>query len=92
MISDSTIQLRLYVAGNAPNSLRAIKNLNQLCTESMRQPYQIEVIDVLTHTSQALADGVLVTPTLLRVSPIPVVHIIGDLSQTTQVLSVLNLI
>lgn len=86
---DADLQLRLYVAGNAPNSLRAINNLNQLCATHVKHSYQIEVVDVLTQTSRALADGVLVTPTLIRVAPNPVVHIIGDLSQSAQVLSIL---
>ena len=78
--------LRLYVAGNAPNSLRAVANATAICEEYLTSRYQLEVIDLLKHPRRAMADGIIVTPTLLRLRPLPVQRVIGNLSDTNQVL------
>lgn len=78
--------LRLYVAGNAPNSLRAVANATAICEEYLTARYELEVIDLLKHPNRALADGIIVTPTLLRLRPLPVQRVIGNLSDTNQVL------
>jgi circadian clock protein KaiB len=85
------ILLRLYVAGRAPNSARAIMNLNSLCLEHFSDPYEIEIIDVLENPTLAIADHILATPTLVKVSPPPVQKIIGNLSEKSKVLMLLGL-
>lgn len=92
MTQDAIIELRLYKAGNAPNSVRAVANALALCDEqSQDQKCQLEIIDVLETPWRALQDGVLVTPTLLRIFPKPMVRVIGDLSERATVLVALNL-
>jgi circadian clock protein KaiB len=81
-----TLQLRLYVAGNAPNSLRAISNARAICEEHFAAGHELEVVDLLEHPGRALADGIIVTPTLLKLSPLPAQRLIGNLSDTNQVL------
>ncbi|MFP4474595.1 MAG: circadian clock KaiB family protein [Desulfatibacillaceae bacterium] len=76
---------RLYVAGNSPNSLRAVANLKRLCGKSFKNNCHIEIVDVLEHPLKALGDDVIVCPTLIRLSPPPVVRVIGDLSDTDAV-------
>ena len=39
--------LRLYVAGQTPNSLAAIANLKKICEENLVGRYKIEVIDLV---------------------------------------------
>jgi circadian clock protein KaiB len=78
--------LRLYVAGNAPNSLRATANAKAICNEHFASGYDLEIVDLLEYPLQALADGVIVTPTLLRLLPSPVQRLVGNLSDTRQVL------
>ena len=80
------LQLRLYIAGHAPNSLRALANIKALCEEHFASGCELEVIDLLEHPGQALADGIVVTPTLIKLSPRPVLRIIGSLSDTDQLL------
>jgi circadian clock protein KaiB len=82
----SPLQLRLYIAGNAPNSLQAIVNAKAICAEHFASGHALEVIDMLEHPERALADGIIVTPTLLKVLPPPVRRVIGNLSDTRQVL------
>jgi circadian clock protein KaiB len=81
--------LRLYVAGRAPNSLRAIVNATTICSEHFAG-HQLEIVDMLKDPRRALADGIIVTPTLLKVLPLPVGRVIGDLSDTRQVLLLLG--
>jgi len=84
------LRLRLYIAGTAPNSLRAIANLKAICTEHFEDCHELEIVDLLWHPQRALADGVIVTPTLLKLFPLPVQRVIGNLSDTGQVLLALN--
>jgi circadian clock protein KaiB len=81
--------LRLYVAGDAPNSLSAIANAKAICDTHFKAQYKIEIVDMLLQPLRALADGVVVSPTLLRVAPPPVRRMIGNLSNTSQVLQIL---
>ena len=83
--------LRLYVAGSAPNSLRAIANAKAICDEHFASGHELEIVDVLDHPQQVLADGIVVTPTLLRLLPLPVLRVVGNLSDTNQVLLALAL-
>lgn len=85
------IKFRLYVANHAQNSVKAIANLTALCREYLPNRHEIEIVDVYKDPMRALADGVLMTPTLIRVSPLPSRRIVGTLSQTQLVLDALGL-
>ncbi|MBI1294187.1 circadian clock protein KaiB [bacterium] len=92
MTQISIIELRLYKAGNGPNSIRAVANALALCNEhNTGQQCRLEIVDILETPWRALQDGVLVTPTLLRISPKPTVRVIGDLSERAHVLVALNM-
>jgi circadian clock protein KaiB len=78
--------LRLYIAGNAPNSLIAMANVKAICGAHFAAVHELEIVDLLKHPRRALADGIIVTPTLLKLLPLPVQRVIGDLSDTSQVL------
>jgi circadian clock protein KaiB len=82
--------LRLYIAGAAPNSLRAIANARAICEAYFPSRHELEIVDLLEHPQRALADGIIVTPTLLRLQPSPVSRVIGNLSDTKQVLLTLG--
>ena len=84
-------KFRLYVAGDAPNSAQAQANLIALCETHLPDRYEIEVVDVLKDPMVALKDNVLMTPTLLKLSPAPVRRIVGALSQMQTVLDTLGL-
>jgi circadian clock protein KaiB len=83
--------MRLYIAGTAPNSVKAIANLKAICRRYLKDSYKLEIVDVCEHPRRALADGVLVTPSLTKVSPSPVSNVIGNLSDTDSVLAALGL-
>lgn len=85
-------QLKLYFAAGSPHSVQAIYNLQQICRKHLGGAYKLELIDVLREPARALRDEVLVTPTLVMVSPEPGAILIGDLSPTAAVLDALGLI
>jgi circadian clock protein KaiB len=79
------LRLRLYIAGNAPNSLLAISNLKVICDEHFATGCVLEIVDLLVHPARALADSIIVTPTLVKFYPLPVQRVIGTLSDRNQV-------
>jgi circadian clock protein KaiB len=81
-MTDDTVRLRLYIAGDAPNSLRAMANLTAFCRSHLPGRHEIEIVDVFESPARALADQVLLTPALAIVSPPQPRMIVGDLSQT----------
>jgi circadian clock protein KaiB len=84
--SKSRLRLRLYVSGNAPNSARAVVNARALCEAHFPSAHDLEIVDILTYPKRALTDGIIVSPTLLKLSPAPIARVIGDLSNTARVL------
>ncbi len=87
-----TYVLKLYVAGNTPNSIRALKTLNTILEEEFKGVYALKVIDVLKNPQLAEEDKILATPTLAKILPPPVRKIIGDLSDREKVLIGLDLL
>ena len=87
----ATLQLRLYVVGGAPNSIAARANLDALLSAIHPDSVELEVVDCLTEPRRALADGVLVTPTLVKAAPEPSQTIIGSLADRRLVLAALGL-
>ena len=88
---DRTYVLRLFVAGDKPQSLQAKKNIEQICAAHLQGRYELTVFDVCNDFTAALDHGVLLTPTLLLLSPLPSVTIIGNLSDSEKVLGALRL-
>ncbi len=84
--SGNVAVLRLYVAGDAPNSTQAIVNLEAICREHLTDAYDLEIIDVLEHPQRAMAAGIVVTPTLTKAYPLPTAQIVGNLSDKRRVL------
>lgn len=84
-------KFRLYIAGDGPHSAQAIANLNALCLEYLRDRHDIEIVDVLRQPGRALADGVMLTPLLVKLSPAPTRKIVGTLSQHDIVLQALEI-
>ncbi len=84
-------ELRLYVAGQSPKSLRAFANLRQLCDEHLAGRYRIEVVDLIEHPQLAAGHQIVAVPTLVRELPPPLRKIIGDLSDSDKTLVGLDL-
>ncbi|NJL82406.1 MAG: circadian clock protein KaiB [Chloroflexaceae bacterium] len=87
-----TYILKLYVAGNTTNSVRALKTLKEILENDFQGVYTLKVIDVLKNPQLAEEDKILATPTLAKILPPPVRKIIGDLSDREKVLIGLDLL
>jgi circadian clock protein KaiB len=83
--------LRLYVAGHAPRSLRAVVNTEKLCVETLQGRYRLEVIDLYQFPHLAQDAQVVAVPALVRRLPEPLRMVIGDMSDTHRVLAGLDL-
>ena len=86
----AAVHLRLYVAGQAPNSVLAIANVKAICEAHYLTGYKLEIVDLMDHPLRALKDGIVVTPTLVRLLPRPARKVIGTMSDQTQVLLALG--
>ncbi len=82
--------LRLFMAGNGPNSQKALARLQSLCKECLEGRYTIETVDVVQDFEAAVRDNILVTPALILVSPLPRVVILGNLNDMPTVLTALR--
>ncbi len=89
---DETWNLRLYVAGQTPKSLKAYANLKKICEEHLAGKYTIEIVDLLKKPQLARGDQILAIPTLVRKLPEPIRKIVGDLSNTERTLVGLDLL
>jgi circadian clock protein KaiB len=79
-------KLVLYVAGQTPKSVAAIRNLERICAEHLPGQYVIEVIDLTSDPRLAREHKIVAIPTLVRQLPSPIRKIIGDLSDVQKVL------
>ena len=84
--------LKLFITGQTIRSGHAITNLRRILEKELGTGYELVIIDVLERPQDAEHEKILATPTLIRESPPPVRRIIGDLSDTKQVLMGLELL
>jgi circadian clock protein KaiB len=77
--------LRLYVTGSTPRSLKAIRNLKQLCEEHLPD-YDLEVIDIYENPNAAREAQIIAAPTLIKRLPEPLRRFVGDLSNKEKIL------
>ncbi len=87
----SVFKFRLYTADGTQNSAQALANLTALCRLHLPDRYEIEVIDVFREPERARADGIRMTPTLIKLSPAPLCRIVGALNQSRSVLLALGM-
>jgi circadian clock protein KaiB len=86
-----SLRLRVYVAGSAPNSVVALDRLRALLARHPSIEAQLEIVDVLEQPEIALRDQILLTPTTVKLEPLPECRIIGSLSDSDGLASVLGL-
>ncbi|MDX2232800.1 MAG: circadian clock KaiB family protein [Leptolyngbyaceae cyanobacterium bins.349] len=82
--------LRLFVSGHSITTHQTLQKLHQLLEQVLDQPYTLKLIDVSQHPEQAELDQVTATPTLMRVYPLPVRRIVGNLESEDQLLAILK--
>ena len=68
--------LRLFVTGATPRSSRAIQNIRAICEDHLQGRYDLEGVDIYQHPEHAKAEQIVVTPTLVKRTPLPVCKLI----------------
>jgi circadian clock protein KaiB len=82
-------RLRLYIAGSGRYANRAKQNLVDAAAEAGFD-YDLEVVDLIAEPQRAFEDRVVVTPTLIKLSPLPRSIVIGDLSDREKTIAALT--
>jgi circadian clock protein KaiB len=85
-VNDGKIFLQLYITGMSENSVRAIKNITQLCDQYLHDRVDLKIIDIYKNPSVAEEQEIIFSPSLIRQLPLPKMTFIGDLSDAKKVI------
>ena len=83
--------LRLYIAGTTSKSMRAVANIKEICESSLKNRYDLEVIDIYQQPVLMKGEQIIAAPTLVKKLPLPLRKFIGDMSDTERILVGLDL-
>ena len=83
--------LRLYITGATPNSAKAVSNIKTICNQYLQDRYDLKIIDVYQEPEVAKREQVIAIPMLVKLSPLPVKRLIGNLSDIEKVLKGLDI-
>lgn len=83
--------LHLYVTGTNQASRRALINIKRICEKYLKGHYKLEVIDIYQKPGLMRGQQIIAVPTLIKVSPLPLRKLIGDLSNEINVVYGLGL-
>ncbi len=84
--------LRLFVSGMTPRSTEAIARIKAICEEYLEGRYELEVVDIYQLPINARSHQIVATPTLIKLLPLPLRKLVGDLSDKPRVLKGLNIV
>src|SRR2546421_5340468 len=79
--------LRLYITGHTPRSAGSVRNLRRLCDEYLEGRFELEVIDIYQQPELAQEAQIIAAPTLVKMQPLPLRRLVGDLSNREQVMA-----
>ena len=82
--------MRLFVAGSERNSVMAHNNILKICHTHLKDNHTLEIIDVFENHTAAMAENILLAPTLVIDTPRREI-IIGNLEDGLQILTALGL-
>jgi circadian clock protein KaiB len=83
--------LRLYVAGMTSRSARAIESVRAICVERLAGRFVLEIVDIYQQPALAKGEQIIAAPTLIRTLPLPLLRVIGDMSDRGRLLVGLGL-
>ena len=89
--SDEKYELRLFVTGASPNSVKAVENIKTICEKYLQGNYELEVIDIYKQPLEAQAQQLIALPLLLKMRPLPAKRLVGDMSDLEKVLQRLGI-
>jgi circadian clock protein KaiB len=83
-------EFELYVNDNTRRSLFAKENLAAFCDKYLEGDARIDVFDLARHPEIGFEKNICVTPTLVKIHPLPMRTLIGDLSDTGKIMKFLD--
>jgi circadian clock protein KaiB len=89
--ADNKYILQLYVSGATPHSVKAIKNITELCDKYLGDNFELDIIDIYQRPLEARKAQIIAVPTLIKYQPAPVRRLCGDMSMTPKVLAGLGI-
>lgn len=88
--ASAPVDLVLYVSPSSRYTQAARRNCEALLARFDRRRLTLEICDVSRHPERAEVDAVYFTPMLVKRSPLPRMFVLGDLSDATPVLELLE--
>ncbi len=84
-----SLRLCLYVAGPLRQSSQTLVALDEL--RRLGFAFELEIVDIEADPQRAENDRLIATPTLARMHPLPVRRVMGDLSDVSRLLQLLQI-
>lgn len=91
-VDEGPFELRLFVAGSSPASLRAISNLREILEHQLPGRYELDIIDIHQQPDLAEQENITAVPVMIKKMPLPKRFLVGDMSDTPKVLRGLGLL
>jgi CheY-like chemotaxis protein len=84
------IELILYVSAHSPQSASALENIQEVLTRYKSSRVKLTIHDLSKNPPQGGADGIALTPTLVKASPGPRTFILGHITNPELLLELLE--
>lgn len=84
-------QFILFISGMSAKSSHAVENMRKICDQYLSGNFELQIIDINREKQLAVDYQIIAIPTLIRISPDPRKTILGDLSDTSKVLKILDI-
>jgi len=84
-------ELKLFVSGASPNSVKAINNIQRIMELHASGNYNLQIIDVYQEKAVAQTEQIVALPMLIKKRPLPEQRLIGDMSNELKVVRGLGL-
>lgn len=91
VLNEDKLMLQLYVSGMSPKSLEAIRNIKQICDDYLKDPFELEIIDIYKNPEMASEQSIVFSPSLVKQLPLPKKVLIGTLKDTVKVMKALGI-
>jgi circadian clock protein KaiB len=91
LVALSKWEFDLYIVGETPKAHFAYANLEKFCSEYVKGDCKITVYDLLNNPKLAVDNQITATPVAVRRHPLPQRFMVGDLSDTKTIITLLGL-
>ncbi len=89
--TEDRLSLQLYVSGMSAKSMEAIGNIKKLCSEYLKDAFELQIIDIYKHPEVAIKEQIVFSPSLIKNLPLPKKTLVGNFSNTEKVVRALGI-